>query len=79
MRKFNSTFGQKPPKVIKIPNKGSKLLPSRSALHQLTKGTPQQRSTLNFGRLTPIGADIVGGFPDMIELGLGGKDDTGDE
>lgn len=50
--------------MIKVPKPKSKALkqeylPSRSALTQLTKGTPTQRSLGNYAKKTPSGAGAL--------------------
>lgn len=44
------------------------LLPHRSALNQLTKGNPQQRSFQNFAKLTPSGANAPMTYQSIIDM-----------
>ena len=73
MAQFGS-FKAKIPKGHPV-GKGSQqgLLPSRSALNKLTKGTPNQRGVLSNASLVPSGANAPKTYADiqiMGELGI---------
>lgn len=67
--RFKSSFGKKlKPSVVANKGSRSELLPSRHALATLTKGNPAERSVLNYGKLTPIGANAPKTFEDIVDL-----------
>ena len=43
------------------------MLPNRAAMHQLTKGDPEQRSVLNYAKLTPVGQP-PNSYQDIIDM-----------
>ena len=44
------------------------MLPSRQAMNQLTKGDPEQRSTLSYAKMTPSGANLPKTYQDIIDM-----------
>jgi hypothetical protein len=45
------------------------MLPSRQAMNQLTKGDPEQRSTLSYAKMTPSGATgMPKTYQDIIDM-----------
>ena len=45
----------------------SPMLPSRKAMNQLTKGDPEQRSTLSYAKATPVG-NLPTTYQDIIDM-----------
>jgi len=43
------------------------LLPEKDAVHQLMSGNPQQRSILNYAKMTPSGAEGPQTYQDIID------------
>jgi hypothetical protein len=53
------------------------LLPNRAALHQLTMGSPAQRSTGAYARATPSGAaGMAQGYDALTDMGVPPGDET---
>jgi hypothetical protein len=54
--------------------KGGKgqLLPHRSAMNELTKGNPWQRTFQNYAKLTPSGANAPTSYQDIIDMATKG-------
>lgn len=59
----------RPPKAIINKGANSQMLPSRTALAQLTKGSPIQRSLGNYAKLTPSGASALPTYDSITAMG----------
>jgi hypothetical protein len=59
--------------------KGSKMLPMRSALNQLSKGNPEQQSINNYAKLTPSGAGAPMTYQSIIDMGMNAPDVSGND
>jgi hypothetical protein len=65
-KKINPGTGR----LVNLKNKGSKeqLLPHRDAVETLTKGNPWERSTGNYAKLTPSGANAPRSYQDITDM-----------
>lgn len=67
-KKLNPGSGR----LVQQRGKGEKLLPSPSAVHELAHGNPWQRSTQNYAKLTPTGANAPVSYQNIIDMsGMG--------
>lgn len=64
---------------MKVPNRNKgkpgreALLPNRAAVNRLLKGPPGDRTTLDFGELTPVGRKAIGTpYPSITAMGQKG-------
>lgn len=63
--KFGKVLGATPKKAKGKPGQQA-MLPSREALAQLTKGSPDQQALGNYAKLTPSGAGAPATYPAII-------------